>query len=327
MADGYLFGKRASFGASNVFSSSSSGLIVGNSNTLSGNRNIVGGSGSKIEGDSSYHNIAYGTASTVKGNYDNFAIGYNCLTGPNATGGVALGIIAKAGNIGAVSAGYNVNASGAKSVALGSDSVSSGYESIAIGRASTASATRSTSIGGGTASSTGAICFGMGSNNPTISVRGVGFGSSIIAAGRYGAIAFNPTHATSGLQFLHATGSTTDAVQTVITLCNKGTTTGKISVAEKSKVGFQCHVTAISTSDHAKGAYFKIEGLIGRDNSNNTILIGSLDNTTIAESIGGTVAATVAPNDTAETIEIKVTGVAATNIDWSAIMQCYEIED
>ena len=74
----------------------------------------------------------------------------------------------------------------------------------------------------------------------------------------------------------------------------------------------------------ANNAGYEIKAVIQRDGSNNTSLVGSATTTTIGEDTAG-MDATIVANDTLESAEIQVTGVAATTIQWVGELKCVQV--
>lgn len=85
----------------------------------------------------------------------------------------------------------------------------------------------------------------------------------------------------------------------------------------KSMVTFQIYVSAINSLTVAQGAAYRIEGAIRRDDSNNTVFVGVPTIFIIGEDNPDWNAKVEADN-TNDALVVKVTGVAATSIDWHA---------
>lgn len=89
----------------------------------------------------------------------------------------------------------------------------------------------------------------------------------------------------------------------------------RFTISAKSSLTFTIHIAAMR-SNYTGVAAYKFEGCITRDDSNNTTL-EALTKTVIFEDDANW-DATVEADDTNEALIIKVTGVAATSIQWTA---------
>ncbi len=110
---------------------------------------------------------------------------------------------------------------------------------------------------------------------------------------------------------------TLDDTQREIFLGN--TADKRCTVYPRSGFGFSLYITAVNYVD-GKGKRWKMEGLIKRDGSNNTALIGTVTKTIIAQSdtTGGTQNwdVIVTADDTNEALKIEVKGEASKTIRW-----------
>jgi hypothetical protein len=78
-----------------------------------------------------------------------------------------------------------------------------------------------------------------------------------------------------------------------------------------------------SMDENGDAAAYKFHGLIKRDNSGNTSIIGSVDKTVLAED-QASMDCDIVANDTTESLEIQATGLAATSVKWNATIQITE---
>ena len=85
---------------------------------------------------------------------------------------------------------------------------------------------------------------------------------------------------------------------------------------------FECHISAIQQTGSVGGSWL-VKGLIRRDGSNNTTLDWS--NVTIEYDGWTTAVVSVSANDTLDTLEISVTGIASTAIRWVGTLQMTQI--
>lgn len=194
----------------------------------------------------------------------------------------------------------------------------------------------------------GAICFGQsldnngqysfitGSYNTNSATNGLVTGKSNANTGLYAAVhgidASNAHRqalvigatkfAAAGdaqIETVPATASTTNATQT--TMLVNGT---NLVIPADTTWGFTVYVTARSDeSDGNVSARWIIEGILERDESNNTVI----HITTPTEIYSGfsTAAVTAEADDTNEALAIKVTGEAATNIRWIATVNISQV--
>jgi len=84
------------------------------------------------------------------------------------------------------------------------------------------------------------------------------------------------------------------------------------------------HVFVVARSDAGVSAGYEFKGVIDRDGSNNTALVGSVTKTVLAED-DAAYDCNVSANDTYESLEILMTGKAATNIRWVATVHLTEV--
>jgi len=208
---------------------------------------------------------------------------------------------------------------------------SSGQFSAVIGEQNTASGSRAVAVGAANTSS-GTYAFTAGDSNTASGGATSAIGAQSLASGEYshargyGASAVNRctwalgggNHAAQGdaqtlTSVLRIT--TADATQTTMLAY----TTNYVIPADTSWY-FRAMVLGRSNeADSNDSAAYKLEGVLTRDESNNTVILGSVTKTVIAESAGATAwDATAEADDTGEALAIKVTGEAATAIRWTA---------
>jgi len=198
----------------------------------------------------------------------------------------------------AVVFGINCTASGARSFASGNGNISSGSQSFTLGGANTASALNSSALG-----------------NQSLAALS---GQSSYASG------FFSVQGDAQRSVLVARRQTTDATQTELTLNSAApSSTSRLIIPASTTWGFTVYITGRQDSSTNCG-YYRIDGLMKRDGSNNTTLTGSVTVTTIAEDTAGW-DVTAAADDTNESLQILVTGIAATTIRWVASVYFTEV--
>jgi hypothetical protein len=98
-----------------------------------------------------------------------------------------------------------------------------------------------------------------------------------------------------------------------------GITSQRAILLPSSAFGFSLYITALNNAD-GKAKRWKIDGLIKRDGANNTVLVGTVTKTVIAQSdtTGGTENwdVIVSADDTNEALKIEVKGEASKTIRW-----------
>lgn len=113
--------------------------------------------------------------------------------------------------------------------------------------------------------------------------------------------------------FCSRTLNTTDASSTILT------TAVRMVIPAKRVFAFRGFVTAYSNStDTYRVKVWSVEGVISRDNSNSTRIVGTPTISVVAEDTDATTWAVtdIAANDTQESLEFTVTGEAGTGILW-----------
>lgn len=123
---------------------------------------------------------------------------------------------------------------------------------------------------------------------------------------------------------------TTDATQT--TLYTPYTSPVYIDINAESTVSFEINVIGrqVGGASGTAGDSWvkKYSGAIKRDASNNTALVGSVTETSVAvDAAASAWACSVTANDTDERLDIKVTGEANKTIVWSAYVVLHEIDE
>jgi hypothetical protein len=111
-----------------------------------------------------------------------------------------------------------------------------------------------------------------------------------------------------------ATSDTSDTVMT--TDGNSPTSSNSIVLNASTTYLFDARICARSSGGEEKS--FKIEGMIGRDGSNNTSLVNNPSYTYFNKELSSWGEVEARANDTLESLEIVVNGKAATNVSWQA---------
>lgn len=307
--------------ASQVASGNYAVIVGGNNNTATGAQAVV------IGGQA---NLASGNFSSVGGGANNLASKTNSSVG----GGSAN---TASGTQSYVGGGVTNTASGQDSaVAGGNTNKASGISSaVGGGSTNTASGTLACIGGGGGNSATSTYCTISGGQNNTATAFGatIGGGSDNGASGLYSWIPggwqaraplYGQESSSSG-QFAAAADcqrsmvqariTTTDATPTALFLDG---TSRRILIPSGYIWAFTAHITGVK-DDGLKGCYYIRQGLI-INNGGTTSLIGTVQTVgTDIETDAGLNAAVTA-DDTNDALDIQVTGIAASNFRWQAIV-------
>lgn len=222
-------------------------------------------------------------------------------------------------------------ASGARAIAIGSDCTASGISSFAFGDSNVASGNYSVAMTQ-YAGATGNVAFALGPATAS--------GNYSVALG-YLSVANNMAQfAIGGALTKYGVGQaniqpfftiTTDATQKALNIANYSE--NRMVIPATRSVAFIGIVQAIcnvsSSSNFIKA--WKIEGVITRDGSNNTRIVGTPTITEIAKDADGTptpstwAIASITADDTNEALAINVTGQAETTIRWQATLMYSQV--
>lgn len=207
-------------------------------------------------------------------------------------------------------------ASGAQSLSIGANNTASGIQSVAIGSGNTASNTCSISMG--------LSCISVGSGTLSAGNNCIASGYASVALGMYSNNSIFCSESIGGgaASGQHQMGripvgiATTDATPTILNL--NASASNRPTIPAKAAWLFRCHIIAHTSTTTYRVAAWEITGVIARDGSSNTRIVGTPTITEIAnESTWIATAPTVTADDTNEALAITVTGVAATTIRWT----------
>lgn len=226
-------------------------------------------------------------------------------------------------------AGVNSTASGLYSTALGVQISASGAAAVAMGQNNNVSGTYAGALSGTTHTVNGNSAVVAGGSNNTASgyyswvpggyqatTRGL-IGAGAYSAGQRAALG----DAQVILQPVRRT--TTDA--TPVSLATDGTPAATTVMVLPASSTLMCTAMVVAQSaSAANNAGYQVLAVIQRDGSSNTALVGTATTTTVGEDTAG-MDATIVANDTLESAEIQVTGVAATTIQWMGELKCVQV--
>lgn len=206
---------------------------------------------------------------------------------------------------------------------------SSSYTTVAGGFTNAASA-QASAVGGGesnTASGqTSVIAGGLG--NTASGVRSwIPGGYQALTRGLSGAYAYSAGQraAQGDAQVIGQPVRRTTTDATPVSLATDGTPAATTVMVLPASSTLMCTAMVVAQSaSAADNAGYQVLAVIQRDGSSNTALVGTATTTTVGEDTAG-MDATIIANDTLESAEIQVTGVAATTIQWMGELKCVQV--
>jgi hypothetical protein len=225
--------------------------------------------------------------------------------------------------------GRNATASGASNpCTFGDTSTASANSTSAFGNNSSASASSSSAFGrNASANSSDAMALGAFSSTNSFSWL-VALGN-FLTGRRYGAFAYKYDTTTSAGtnpslngEKIAFSGTTTNATITEIFL--RGVSSNRCVLQAKNVLSFKGQAVAYR-SDYTGSARWSIEGLIKRDGSNNTTLIGVTATLTHSDGTGNTLVLTITADDTNEALKVEVTGNASETWTWGVELELLDL--
>jgi hypothetical protein len=272
---------------------------------------------------------------------------------------ISLGFGARIGEENSTATGYlaqainatNTTATGANSVAsagsataTGANTTASGTSSTAEGNSATASGASSTQVGAsGSASALNATGLGVLTTINAENATGLGFRANVnnfirqVALGaytygrRYGAIrshlgvstsSTDATNPSLNKEWCAWSGTTTNDTITEIFL--RGVSSNRCVLQAKNTLKFRGQAVAFR-SDYSGTAGWDITGLIKRDASNVTTLVGVTATLTHSDGTGGTLVLTIDADDTNESLRVRVTGNASETWTWGVELELLDL--
>jgi hypothetical protein len=302
--------------ATQVASGATSPTVVGgNGNTASGSNSstVVGGSGntasanlSSVLGGSS--NTASGTWATVVGGSSNTASGTNSFVTGSANSAADY----------AFSSGRSNAASGAYSALPGGqNNTSSGnYSAILAGYLNTATADYATVIGGNDSDANGVYSVVSGLEADARSLRG----AVVRSIGKFQNTGDNQT-----MNFIVRRQTTDDTPAVLTSDGSAPAATTRIAITTNSAYRFRGMLVGRTNGGVNKTVAFS--GAIKQDaNAASTAMIGSVTYDTLEDAGAATWVVSVGANTTDGSLDITVTGAAATTIRWSATVETIAVK-
>jgi hypothetical protein len=231
------------------------------------------------------------------------------------------------GNYSAISGGSRNTASNTYSFAMGFGNTASGASSVAIGNGNTASASQAVAMGLSNAAS-GVSSVALGSSNTASGAGSVAMGLdantfSITGRMAHGSTSFSTNGDAQSGRF-RVMRATTDATPTEMTASGAAPSTNiRMVLQNNNTIGFTGLITA-KQSGSTNAACWKVEGMITRGASAAATTLVTSTVTAISNAPAWTTPAFSADTTNGALI-LTVTGVAATNIRWSARVDTEEV--
>lgn len=289
--------------AATQVASGSASIAIGKNNTASGTQSI-----------------SIGTSATAS----NTSIALNSngsITGSNAVGSGA-GSIALNGGTASGSWSFSIGrstASGVNSFAQGgnyADNTASGDQSVAFGETNISSSYGSASFGlGNTSSSYATFCSGIGSASGSVYGRMCHSSGKVAVAGD-----------SQKSIFTLAQRTTNNTATTLVSYYGAGTTPGtsnQVILSNQSAYRFKGTIIG-KKSGTTDTAAWDIDGLIVRG-ANAAATTLNVSNVTLVQNTPAWGTPTLAADTTNGGLQVQVTGAAATNIQWTAVIETTEV--
>jgi len=242
----------------------------------------------------------------------------------------ALGVETTAsGGLGSFNTGYGGTASGSASFKSGQAGTASGNYSSSLGYNNVASGDCSVSMGSGNSAS-GAQSIAMGNTNIANAENSTALGYYSTVNGVRGRVAFGSTHAGANgdcqksLFFIGARTTNATAVTLVQGyLGGAASTNNQVILSNQSAYRFKGTIIG-KQSGSTNASAWDVDGLIvrGANAASTTLLIS---NVTLVQNTPAWGTPTLAADTTNGGLQVQVTGAAATNIQWTAVIETTEV--
>ena len=281
--------------ANQVASGTNSVVVGGYNNTASTSNSVVVGG---------YSNTASADRSMVLGGSTNTASGAvsACIGGSNnstVSFGVTLGYLNTASGSANIVGGWSNTGSGSRSVALGEGNIASGETSVALGFGNAAS---------------GKDSIALGRNASTFSV----VGRQSFASTQEATIGDSQTS-----KFVLHERTTNDTATTITTNSGAAGTTNQVILSNQSAYRFKGSIVG-KQSGSVNAAVWDIDGFLVRG-ANAAATTLNVSNVTLVENAPAWGTPTLAADTTNGGLQVQVIGAAATNIQWTAVIETTEV--
>lgn len=268
-------------------------------------------------------NVASGQYSVVIGqdsrgsNNNAVAIGSSAIS--TSDGSVAISS-ATASGVRCFAHGSRCTSSGYGSVAFGSylygDTIASGDNSFAVGQGGTASGTGSVVLGGYASVASGTYSYAFGKNADTFGIAGR------MAKG-YSLDGINISGHTQASTFFLSVRTTGNTATTVTVGGVAVSATNQLILSNQSAYRFKGTIVG-KQSGSVNAAVWDIDGFIVRG-ANAAATTLNISNVTLVQNTPAWGTPTLAADTTNGGLRVQVTGAAATNIQWTAVIDTTEV--
>ena len=264
------------------------------------------------------------SASQVASGTGSFTVGDGNTSSGN--GSATLGWSNSATSSASFARGYGSTASSSYSAANGYFSTASGQSSFAAGQSVVASGGYSAAFGE-SCSSSGDNSFSAGNNSTANATSSFAFGWYARVFGIQNRIVFGRTQLTAGdcqqSKFFLSKNTTNNTATTLTTGGGVAGTTNQVILSDQSAYRFKGTIIG-KKSGTTDIASWDVDGLIVRGaNAASTTL--AVSNVTLVQNTPAWGTPTLAADTTNGGLQVQVTGAAATNIQWTAVIETTEV--
>ena len=269
------------------------------------------------------------SASQVASGTNSFTAGISC-TASGAQGAAAIGDRNISSGVFSFTSGGLSTASNQGSTALGQQCTSSALYSFSVGLQNTASG-QSSFVSGGQNTASAIYSFAHGYNSAASGEASFAFGVSATTNsvnGRFSrgygrGAGFGPQGETQKSDFFLSVRTTGNTATTVTVAGGAASTTNQVILLNDSAFRFKGTIIG-KQSGSTNVAAWDVDGIIVRGaNAASTTL--SLGNVTLVQNTPAWGTPTLAADTTNGGLRVQVTGAAATNIQWTAVIETTEV--
>ena len=239
----------------------------------------------------------------------------------------AAGSFNTASSNNSISLGYTNICSGIYAVALGWQNTISGSYASGAGYANTSSGNGTIALGSSNIAS-GNFSFAAGSNNTANAVNSFALGNQAHSFGIIGRLVYaSGREATNGdsqaSKFVLHERTTNDTATTITTNSGAAGTTNQVILSNQSAYRFKGSIVG-KQSGSVNAAVWDIDGFIVRG-ANAAATTLNVSNVTLVENTPAWGTPTLAADTTNGGLQVQVIGAAATNIQWTAVIETTEV--
>jgi hypothetical protein len=280
--------------ANTAVASGNDSVVIGVNNRASANNSVAIGSSCTADGVDS---MALGSGS-ICGAGNNYSFG----TGSTSSGGfgaVSLGRSNTSSGDGTLTAGFACTASGSRSVSLGESNTASSANSVAIGINNTANAIHS---------------FALGNRAHTFGI----IGRQVYASGQEGT-----TGDSQASKFILRERTTNNTATTLTSDSGAAGAANQVILSNQSAYRFKGTIVG-KQSGSVNASVWDVDGFIVRG-ANAAATTLNVSNVTLVQNTPAWGTPTLAADTTNGGLRVQCTGAAATNIQWTAVIETTEV--